>query len=325
MDLVLLHEVWRVPVPARVVRMAVLAFTLLVCTVAPARGPWLEWKDCRLEENDSNDGDSFHVKAGGKEYILRLYLVDAPESDTGFPTRVAEQGKYFGITSAQSVQLGEAAAKFVSEKLAKPFAVRTSKQNAMGRSSSPRFYAFVQTSEGDLGELLVANGLARVHGVAPGASPSLSPKEMKANLRRLEAEAKRLKVGGWGVATGRMSARVASAGGKKPLDAFDAFFHPEKALAKPAPAPVPASSHVPVTAATTKRAAASLPAEKTSDLLDPNTATVAELDALPGIGKVLAQRIIEARPFKSADELRRVKGIGKKKFAQIRPHFEPAL
>jgi competence protein ComEA len=48
--------------------------------------------------------------------------------------------------------------------------------------------------------------------------------------------------------------------------------------------------------------------------VDLNTATVAELDALPGIGPVLAQRIVEHRttvgPFTSAEELDDVPGIG---------------
>jgi competence protein ComEA len=52
-----------------------------------------------------------------------------------------------------------------------------------------------------------------------------------------------------------------------------------------------------------------------------NAATESELDHLPGIGAVLAARIIAARPFKSADDLRHVKGIGEKTYEKIRPHF----
>jgi competence ComEA-like helix-hairpin-helix protein len=50
-----------------------------------------------------------------------------------------------------------------------------------------------------------------------------------------------------------------------------------------------------------------------------NTATVAELEALPGIGPVLARRIIEGRPYRSVEELDRVKGIGPKRLKEIRP------
>lgn len=52
-----------------------------------------------------------------------------------------------------------------------------------------------------------------------------------------------------------------------------------------------------------------------------NTATVQELDSLPGIGPVIAQRIVEyrgAKPFTKIEELMLVKGIGKKKFAKLR-------
>ncbi|MGH7447980.1 MAG: ComEA family DNA-binding protein, partial [Longimicrobiales bacterium] len=51
--------------------------------------------------------------------------------------------------------------------------------------------------------------------------------------------------------------------------------------------------------------------QKTS--LDPNTATAAELDRLPGIGPVLAARIVEERtrgPFTTVEDLTRVPGIG---------------
>jgi len=56
--------------------------------------------------------------------------------------------------------------------------------------------------------------------------------------------------------------------------------------------------------------------------LDINTATEKELRLIPGIGPVLAARIIAARPFRSADDLKKVNGIGDKKYAEIRPYFQ---
>ena len=46
--------------------------------------------------------------------------------------------------------------------------------------------------------------------------------------------------------------------------------------------------------------------------IDINTATEKELTTVPGIGHVMAARIIAARPFRSADDLKRVSGIGDK-------------
>lgn len=91
-------------------------------------------KNCQEINNDSNDGDSFHVRAAGKEYIFRLYFVDAPETDASFPSRVDEQAKYFNLTTPQTLQLGEIAKRFTNEKLARPFTVRTCLQDALGRS-----------------------------------------------------------------------------------------------------------------------------------------------------------------------------------------------
>jgi competence protein ComEA len=57
--------------------------------------------------------------------------------------------------------------------------------------------------------------------------------------------------------------------------------------------------------------------------VDLNTATLADLDALPGIGPVLAQRILDHRtahgPFGSVEELDDVSGIGPALFAEISP------
>jgi len=58
-----------------------------------------------------------------------------------------------------------------------------------------------------------------------------------------------------------------------------------------------------------------------------NTATEADLCRLPGIGPVLAKRIVEHRRkiggFKSVEQLLDVKGIGEKKLEQIRPYVRP--
>lgn len=57
--------------------------------------------------------------------------------------------------------------------------------------------------------------------------------------------------------------------------------------------------------------------------IDVNHATAAELRRLPGIGPTLSQRIVETReekPFRSVEDLRRVRGIGAKTLERLRPH-----
>lgn len=67
-----------------------------------------------------------------------------------------------------------------------------------------------------------------------------------------------------------------------------------------------------------------LPARKAAPaLVDLNSAGAAELQTLPGIGPALAERIIESRsqdgPFRTPEELTRVRGIGPATLERLRP------
>ncbi len=57
--------------------------------------------------------------------------------------------------------------------------------------------------------------------------------------------------------------------------------------------------------------------------LDLNHASAEDLDRLPGIGPVLARRIVEQREregaFRAVEDLRAVRGIGPKLYARLRP------
>lgn len=58
-----------------------------------------------------------------------------------------------------------------------------------------------------------------------------------------------------------------------------------------------------------------------------NSATLEQLDALPGVGPVLAQHILEYRTqhggFRSVSDLRHVNGIGARRFTDLKPLVQP--
>ena len=67
---------------------------------------------------------------------------------------------------------------------------------------------------------------------------------------------------------------------------------------------------------------------QTAALVNLNTATLAELEALPGVGAKTASRILDYRqkkgPFKKIEELMNVQGIGEKSFLKLKPQITVA-
>ena len=62
-----------------------------------------------------------------------------------------------------------------------------------------------------------------------------------------------------------------------------------------------------------------------SQIVNVNTASAADFEALPGIGPKLAARIIDYRqkngPFKKLEDLMNVQGLGEKNFLKLKPQL----
>ena len=75
-------------------------------------------------------------------------------------------------------------------------------------------------------------------------------------------------------------------------------------------------------AALAQAKAAAAPKAASTAVVNINTASAAELDALPGIGAKTAARIVEYRqkngPFKKIEELMNVRGVGEKNFLKLK-------
>ena len=85
-------------------------------------------------------------------------------------------------------------------------------------------------------------------------------------------------------------------------------------------------TQISATSATDSPTVSAVTPHEKSGHLDLNLATKAQLMDLPGIGEVLAQRILDYRQtqgsFHSIDELLNVEGIGEKTLEQIEPFLK---
>ena len=255
---------------------------------------------CTLVEAEWADGDSFPVRLpDGRQITTRLYGADCIEwhvNDETLARRLRAQRRYFGIADTDAASsmktardFGKQAALRTRELLTKPFTVHTAFAGARGNGEKERAYAFVTTAEGkDLATVLVDEGLARAFGVTRQLPDGTSGNEYREALADHELTAAAAKKGIWAVTDW---------------------------------------THLAEDRAEERRESAELQtvlkdSQSTTAAIDPNTATAEELQSLPGIGKKLAERIIEARsktPIRSIDDLLAIKGITPKLIESLTP------
>ncbi len=175
-----------------------LIFSFSISADSKKEKKWQKLENCKYLENKANDGDSFHVECG-KEYLFRLYFIDTPESEESLPERIKEQASYFGISPEQSLKLGNVAASFTEKNLSgKELTIWTKWSDALGRSKMKRYYALVYLEKKDYNEMLIKNGLARIHGYRTKLPNGKESKNYLSELKILEDKAKKGKRGGWG-------------------------------------------------------------------------------------------------------------------------------
>jgi endonuclease YncB( thermonuclease family) len=194
----------------------VLIGLLLLATLSErARGTdrkeWIKLTDCHYVDAPDNDGDSFRVRGGDKEFTARLYYVDAPETNLRQGDRTHDQSLHFGITLDETMKAGEKAKQRTKELLQKPFVIWTRWATAGGRGRESRYYVIVEIDRKSLGEILVTEGLARTKGVAPNLPNDEKGKAYMERLDDLETAAREKRLGAWATSSAQTPSPTPSA------------------------------------------------------------------------------------------------------------------
>lgn len=157
-----------------------------------------------MVDHRNNDGDSFFVQHGDRQFELRIYYADCPEkylSDRyeDQRQRVAEQAREMGdgLSIDDTVALGLEAKKHVNDLLeGEAFSVFTKWERVY---DGERFYGFVLLPDETewLSEDLIENGLARIHTKGEPTPDGKSYQAFKKHLQSLESQAKSKHRGAW--------------------------------------------------------------------------------------------------------------------------------
>lgn len=169
----------------------------MVLTIPVAWAEWIKMTNCVLVPHPANDGDSFVIRHQQQEHLVRLYFVDAPETNLRFPERVEEQAALFGATVERTVQAGHAATAYVEKALQKPFTVYTQNIDAQGSGRQPRVFAMVRLGDDYLCERLVARGYARVFGYRRDLPDGTFWQDYERHLQTIQEQARLDGVGLW--------------------------------------------------------------------------------------------------------------------------------
>jgi competence protein ComEA len=246
------------------------------------------------------DGDSFRIRTpAGEEHTIRLYGVDCLEHHVSGETdarRLRSQRRYFGIAevrpdAAASIEFAKSqAAEATAETrrfLAEPFTIHTSFADGRGDGRFKRIYAFVFDARGrDLATHLVSKGLARAFGVSRGTLAGESGDDYRERLADLQLQAAKRGAGIWAYTNWDklpLERRLERDDERELRQAVDGGTPPE------------------------------------GFVVDPNTASRDDLMRLPGVGEMLAGRIIEGRPYRRLVDLLEVEGIGPATFRRLKP------
>lgn len=269
--------------------LAFLVLFLIVSLAARAAesGSWQVWEDCTLATEKYFDGDSFHVRHGKAEAIIRLYFVDAPETGDGYGKLVDEQAAYFKVKRDTILRAGATAKQFTEKFLDGSFRVITRLQAAPGASRDQRYYGVVEAKGRRLDAALIDAGLARVSSEIADYPEMSNGRQIAQGLRLAEQQAAKARRGLW---TG--------SGG----------FVEQLSDAVKARVPDAVKSRI------------GMPSAGSGNVgrVNLNTASPSELAALPGVGPKTAEMLIRARPIKNLEALDAIPGIGPKKLEALR-------